>query len=308
MRSDVDTEVAWLAFEQHGVFARWQVLAAGGDDHLIGQRCAAGRWRRVAVGVYELVGAPPDPARPLWIGWLAVGPEAVVSHETAGETQRLEPVPVGLLVFTTKHGDHRRLPGITVHQLADLATHHIAPVDGLPTTTIPRTIVDLAAVSGIERLARIVENAVAAGRTTELEIGTTLAEVARPGKRGVQKLTLVLRRRAPGDPKPDSHLERLLLGVIDAAGLPRPVPQLPHPGRHPARGCVDFAYPDERLILEADGRRWHQRIADVKRDRARDNEAARAGWLTLRFMWEELEGDPGDVGRAIVETRAHRAA
>ena len=30
MRRDVDDEVAWLAFEQHGVFARWQVLAAGG--------------------------------------------------------------------------------------------------------------------------------------------------------------------------------------------------------------------------------------------------------------------------------------
>lgn len=100
----------------------------------------------------------------------------------------------------------------------------------------------------------------------------------------------------------------MLLAAVLGAGNPKPVPQFTHPGRNPARGCVDFAYPDAKLIVEADGRRWHQRIADLKRDRARDTEAARAGWLTMRFMWEELKGDPDDVGAAVAETRAHRIA
>lgn len=305
---DLDRNVFALAAEQHGAFARWQVLAHGGDDMLIKRRCDSGRWERVAVGVCQLAGLPPDRDRPEWIAWLAVGPDAVVSHECAAERHGLGPVNVGRLVFTTKHGDHHRLAGVTVHQLRDVLPHHVAILDGLPTTTIPRTVVDLAAVSGIERLKRIVEGAVNDHRTTDTAIGLVLGDVARRGKRGMRRLGTVLADRAPREPVPDSVLERMLLAAVLGAGNPDPVPQFPHPGRHPIRGCVDFAYPDARLILEADGRRWHQRIADLKRDNARDVEAARAGWLTMRFMWEELQGDPDDVGRAVAETRGHRVA
>ena len=41
---------------------------------------------------------------------------------------------------------------------------------------------------------------------------------------------------------------------------------------------------------------------------ARDIEAARAGWLTMRFMHEELRSDPADVGLAVIETLSHRVA
>jgi hypothetical protein len=305
---DVDRAVFRLASQQHGAFARWQVLAHGGHDELIRRRCREGFWIAVRPGVYVLAGLPPDPDRELWIAWLAVGPHAVVSHETAGERQVLRPVIAGRLVFTTKHGDHHRLRGVVVHQLRDLLPHHVHVVDGLPCTTVARTIVDLAAVSQIGRLRLVVENGVNDGLVTDEQIGIVLAEVARKGKWGMAKTATVLAERAPGDPLPTSVLERMLLDAVLGAGNPQPVPQLAHPGRHPTKGCVDFAYPAERMILEADGRRWHQRIADLKRDRARDNEAARAGWLTMRFMWEELRNDPADVGRAVRETRAHRLA
>lgn len=303
----VDDRIARLASEQRGAFARWQVIAEGGDDDFIRRRVAGRRWVRMAVGVYELAGLPPDPERRLWVAWLAVGPSAVVSHECAAERHGLHPVPTGRLVFNTKHGDHRRLDGITVHQLRDVLDHHVTFVGGLPTTTIPRTIVDLAAISLVERLRRLVENTVNDGLTTDTEIGIVLADVARKGKWGMGKLATVLGGRAPGEPVPDSVLEPMLLGAVRLVGLPDPVPQFPHPGRVPGKGRVDDAYPDAKVILEADGRRWHQRIADLKRDRARDNEAARAGWITLRFMWEELHHDPLDVGRTIAETLAHRS-
>jgi hypothetical protein len=303
---DVDRHVLTLASEQRGAFARWQVLGHGGDDALIRRRRQSGRWERAAPGVYVLGGLPPDRERRLWVAFLTVGEDAVVSHECAAERHGLGPVPAGRLVFTSHHGDHHYVPGVVVHQLRDVLPHHVTSVGGLPTTTVARTIVDLAAVTGIERLTRVVEAAVNERRTDETVIGVVLGEVARPGKRGVRRLAGVLARRAPGEPVPDSVLERLLLGALRTAGLPAPVPQFPHPGRHPGRGRVDFAYPEARLILEADGRRWHQRIADLKRDRARDNEAARAGWVTLRFMWEELEADPEDVGRAVAETLGHR--
>ena len=68
------------------------------------------------------------------------------------------------------------------------------------------------------------------------------------------------------------------------------------PGTGAVEGVVDAAYPDCRLILEADGRRWHTRVDDLRRDHERDAEAARAGWQTLRFLYEQItQGSRGRV-------------
>jgi very-short-patch-repair endonuclease len=214
----------------------------------------------------------------------------------------------GRLVFTSGHGDHHRQPGVTVHQLRDLLPHHATDVEGMPTTTAARTIVDLASVVGFGRLKQLVENAVLDHLTTDDEVGALLHEIARPGKRGVKKLTRLLALRAPGEPVPDSVLERMLLAALRIVGLPDPVPQYPHPRRQIGTGWVDFAYPEAKLILEADGRRWHERIAQLGFDVARDKAAARVGWLTMRFLHEELRADPRDSGLAVVETLAHRTA
>ena len=119
-------------------------------------------------------------------------------------------------------------------------------------------------------------------------------------------MTRILDERGPGLMAPASELEHLMLRALDAAGLPRPVAQHPFPGRQVIAGCVDAAYPDARIILEADGRRWHSRVRDLVRDRARDNEAARAGWQTLRFMTDELRSDPVGVAETVGETRRMR--
>lgn len=296
-----------LAARQHGAFSRRQVLAVGGSDDLIHRRCRSGWWQRCGPGVFMLAGLPPDPERRLWIAWLEVGRDAVVSFECAAERHGLGPVLAGRLVFTSAHGDHHRIAGVVVHQLRDVLPHHVMELGGLPTTTIPRTIVDLAAVCSSARLGRVIEGAVNSGLTTDAAVGLVLGDVMRKGKWGGRKLARVLGDRSPREPVPDSKLELLLLTALRSAGLPDPFPQFPHPGRAPGKGRVDFAYTEEKVILEADGRSWHQRIADLKRDRARDNEAARAGWLTMRFMWEELDADPTDVGQAVRETLNHRS-
>jgi hypothetical protein len=306
--SDADVSIYALAVEQGGAFSRWQVLANGGDDELIRRRCETGVWVRVRNGVYVVAGLPPSERTELWVAWLEVGPHAVRSHECAAQGWSLNPVVTGRFVFITSHGDHHRLAGVTVHQLRDLLPHHITQLDGLPTTTPARTVVDLAAVVSFERLKRIVENGVLDRIVTDDQIGLVLRDVARRGKWGMKKLARVLALRAPGEPVPDSVLERMLLDALRAEGLPDPIPQYPHPGRETGTGWVDYAYPAGKLILEADGRRWHERIAQLARDHARDKAAARAGWLTMRFLHEELRTDPVDSARSVRETLSHRTA
>jgi very-short-patch-repair endonuclease len=103
-------------------------------------------------------------------------------------------------------------------------------------------------------------------------------------------------------------LESGLLSALAGGGLPPPERQFPLPGRGALYGLVDAAYPDVRLILEADGRRWHTRIRDLRRDHLRDAETARAGWQTLRFLYEEITVYPHELAATVADVRCIRAA
>ncbi len=103
-----------------------------------------------------------------------------------------------------------------------------------------------------------------------------------------------------------SVLERELFELIDASGLPRPHSQFPHPGRVFTKGCVDAAYVDAKLVIEVDGRAWHTRIADIKRDRDRDDEAARAGLANPRLLYEHVVDDPAGTAELIRDVRRER--
>ena len=258
-------------------------------------------------GVYAMAASPPTWSQDLWAAYLAVG-RGVVSHETALLIHGVDDrhVPRYPLTFTVSHGDHHWVPRTFVHQIDDVLTHHVCERDGLPVSVPARAIVDLAAVVGRRRLGDVVD-VVTDRLTTITQISVCAAEIARPGKRGLGKLAAVLDERGPGHVPPQSELENRLFAVLAAAGLPAPVRQFPLPGRGAVTGLVDAAYPDVRLILEADGRRWHTRIRDLRRDHLRDAEAARAGWQTLRFLYEEIVGDPGHVAATVADVRRARA-
>lgn len=293
---------------QHGMVSRSQVIDAGGQDATIARRVRSGRWERCHPGVYRLGSAPDGHLQQLWAAHLAAGPDSVISHEAAAGLFRLTGFPRCAPVLILPHPRHARVSGATVHQISDLDARWIWRLDGLPVTTSARTIVDLAAVTSRARLARALEDGLVSGKVGHGAVAACLFEVMRPGKRGLGKLASILDEHGPGTIPAASELERLLFQAIESAGLPRPRRQFPLPGRQAATGRVDAAYVEAKLILEADGRRWHSRRADFARDRRRDNEAARAGWQTLRFTWEELRDEPTEVAATVQEVRDERLA
>ena len=299
--------MALVASRQCGVFSRMQVQEAGGDDGLIRRRVQGERWERVTQAVYRIRGVPHSYHQRLWIAVLALGGEAIVSHQAAASLHGMTGFPFGRhVVVTVPHSGHWGLAGTAVHQISDLVEHDVEPHRGLRITTPVRTLVDLAATCGFARLEVAFEDARSAKRVTMPEVWQTVRRVSRRGKPGMAKLTALLAAHGDGYVPPQSELERMLFRALDLGNLPKPRRQFPFPGRNPVGQCVDAAYPDTRLILEADGRRWHTRIKDLARDHARDNEAARAGWQTLRFLYEELRDAPGEVAATVRDVRAQR--
>ena len=70
-------------------------------------------------------------------------------------------------------------------------------------------------------------------------------------------------------------------------------------GRIVAR--VDFAYPRQRIAIEADGARFHNRLQTWNRDLAKMNVLARMSWRILRFTWDDVHERPGEVIASIAD-------
>ena len=304
----IDRLVAVLASIQCGVFSRAQLLALGATDEMIRRRLRQRRWDRVAPGVYVLPGAPATWQQRLWIARLAVDPFAVVAHESAAAFHHWPGFPEGPVVLLVTHGSHPRVAGATVHQTRDLWLVDTMLIDHLIVTTPPRTLLDLAAVgTRFGRLAAALDHGLTNRQLTYAGIQGEIAAQARRGKPGVRLLTRVLDSRI-GKAVSQSELERAHFALYERFGGARPVPQWPYPGREQVNGCADAGFPDALLAVETDGRKWHTRVADLKRDHHRDAEAARAGVQVLRLLHEDVVGDPEGTWQLVQETRRTRLA
>ena len=192
-----------------------------------------------------------------------------------------------------------------IHRTKDLLPDDITEVRGLPVTTQLRTAIDVASLVGKRRLEWLLDDLLAARAFTLQELTERFHRVTRRGKPGMANLRWFVESRGPGYVPPSSRLERLLYDVLRPLGEPYPTRQYPLPSRA-GPGRVDIAYPIVKVIIEGDSRRWHQRMADMENDRFRDSEAAREGWITLRFTWKDLVERPEwvrSVVRAVLRDR-----
>lgn len=113
-----------------------------------------------------------------------------------------------------------------------------------------------------------------------------------PGLRGLAELAIDLE----GDPPTQSELERRMLAVVASVpGMPAVTRQAPAPWAPTSASIVDGVVEAWRLILEADGRRFHERRAAFERDRWRDAEAAIAGYHVMRLTYRRLHHDEAGV-------------
>jgi hypothetical protein len=199
-------ELAALATRQHGVVAYRQLIALGfgrgAIDHLV-----AKRWlHSVHRGVYA-VGHGAIGYLGRWMaGVLAGGAEAVLSHQNAGGLSDLRRMSSSA-VHVTVPGRTRRGPrGVTIHRVRRLHPDERTVVNGIPVTSVSRTILDLAEVLSVRQLARVLEQA---ERLGSFDLRAVQAVMARnPGRHGLKPLKTALAEFGGSAPFVNSDWER----------------------------------------------------------------------------------------------------
>ena len=303
-----DVAVERLAGRQQGRFTRGQVRdQAQGSHSMIASRIRSGRWRRITSRVLCLPGAPRDWVGDLWTARLHVGDDTVVSHRSAARLHGFPAVPRSVPCLTVPAGSHRRYGAGRLFQRGDLPPGQIVRVDGLLVTSPARTLVDLAPGCSRARLEAWLDHATAERLVTPDELAEVLRLCSRPGKPSVATLRSLLEDYLPGGGVLQGNLERALARVVRSAGLPPGVPQFPHPGSRGRTEFCDRAWLQPQLIVECDGRRWHDRIAAAWVDKRRDAAAAAEGWQTIRYGYEELVSRPDSVAEELRRIYQQRA-
>jgi very-short-patch-repair endonuclease len=172
-----------------------------------------------------------------------------------------------------------------------LRSTEVAVRDGVPVTSLVRTLIDIAPRLGQGDLERAVNEADRLGLVDPESLLDALTQ--HPGKRGVGRLRELLSEHAFR--LTDSELERRFLRLVSEAGLPMPLTQQRLNGFR-----VDFVWPDLKLVVETDGLRYHRTAGQQTKDRRRDQAHLAAGFTPLRFTHEQVRFQAGYVRFALV--------
>ena len=279
-----DRAIGALAEMQHGVVSRAQLSELGLGRRAIGHRLELGRLRPVYRGVYT-IGHRLLTQHGRWMAAvLACGPGAVLSHRAAASLWNIRG---GTRVEVTVPGAKHARPGIRLHR-ANLPADETTTHHGIPTTTVPRTLLDLSAVVQRHELRSAVRQAEQQRLGDRLWLGHMVERY--PRKPGVPAIRALIEEAQRGLGVVRSELEERFQAFLIDAGLPLPATNVRIEGME-----VDCAWPAHRLIAELDGRATHDVVDAFEADRARDRRLEAAGWRVIRITWRQLHETPAEL-------------
>jgi very-short-patch-repair endonuclease len=278
-----DQTIAGLADAQHGVVARRQLLTASVTASEIERRLGRGSLISLHRGVYA-VGHRRLRREGYWLAAvLAVGPGAVLSHRQAAALHGFRPAN-GSTIDVTTGRDRRGLPGVQVHRARTLDPTDVTTIDGIPMTTAPRTLVDLAGMVPRDHLAKALREADRLRLLDIRGIERVLARTAhRPGP-GHRTMREALQEYAAiAASRTQSALEDDFLRLVHRAALPLPQSNVPVHGL-----VVDAFWPAARVVVELDSLAFHENRRAFQEDRERDRKLNLAGYRVFRYTHADL--------------------
>jgi hypothetical protein len=226
---------------------------------------------------------------------LACGPGAVLSHRSAAAHWGLRPSERKAIDVSASGRRGRGIAGIDAHRGSNLTEHDVTRLEGIPCTTPSRTLLGLAATVDPSSLLRAIDRAEELRRFDGNQLRLLLERS--DGHPGIGALRTAIEEC--GEPAcTRSELEQRFLALCEVHGIPRPRTN----ASVEAGGElfeVDFHWPEQRLVVETDGYRFHSGARAFEADRRHDQLLALAGWRVLRFTWHQVTEDPEAVAATV---------
>jgi very-short-patch-repair endonuclease len=273
-------KVIAIASKQHGVITREQLLAAGMRSSAIGRWADKGLLIREFAGVYRLGHNAPSTEATYTAAVLAAGDGALLAGRAAAHLMRLlKGAPPRPEVIAK---NERHIKGVSVKRERGLNPRDRTICRGIPTTTVGRTLVDLAAELHEYELGQAWHQARVLYRTEPEDVEAVLER--RPNSKGAKTLREILR----GKKKVSlSRLERRFLKLLKDNDL-----ELPETNRSVGGRYVDCRWPARKLTVELDSYRYHSSRHAWEQDRKRERQARARGDDFRRYTWDDVFEDP----------------
>ena len=276
----LEARLAALARRQHGVVSHAQLVAIGVPRSTIGDWAKRDRLLRVHHGVYAVGHLALSRNARFMAAVLACGNGAALSHFSAAVLWRILQ-DRGSMIHVTAPG-RRRVTGVAVH-VSPLEGERVRRL-GIVVTGVGRTLVDLA---DVVQKRRTLERAFDEAEYLRLDWRSA---APRHGRQGSGLLASVLAVHDPGSTRTLSELEELFLAFCEKHGFPRPEVNVSIEGY-----LCDFAWREQRVIVEPDGVRAHGTAQARRRDPIRDADLQIVGWRVVRVPSLLLFGEAGGL-------------
>jgi hypothetical protein len=288
-----DREIAELATRQRGLLGRWQLIALGLRPDGIDDWIRRGRLHVIHRGVYALGHRALAPGAPWLAAVMTCGRGAVLSHRSAASLWELRRSAMARVEVTTPVMTGRRSrQGILLHRSRTLAPSHMTVHEGIPVTTVARTLVDLAEVAPFRVLERAADQAETLRRLDVAQLRAIID--ANPRRTGCVRVAKLLDDHAIGTTLTRSDLEEAFLAMCAREGVQPPAVNARVAGLE-----VDFLWPSARLVAEVDSRRYHATRRAFERDRERDAILLLHGYRVIRFTERRIVATPDEIGATL---------
>ena len=276
-----------MAGRSHGVVSRRQLLHAGVTVREIERRVERGALIRIHRGVYRVGHAAPSPLASCLAAVRACGSGAVLSGRAAAWLWEIVRGVPPRPEVTTRY--QRRVPGISCRRSRSLGTHDTTIRHAIPVTTLPRTLVDLAASLPSPALGRAVHEAGIKHDLRPAQVEEALAR--RPTSHGAANLRRIL---GGDEPITLSQLESRFLALLRANELPLPRTNRPFGHRR-----LDCHWPRHRLVVELDSYRFHSSRHAWEEDGRRERLVRGRGDEFRRYTWADVAEAPAPMIREL---------
>jgi predicted transcriptional regulator of viral defense system len=304
---------AWIraaleAEQHHGIIAVHHLELLGIDERERKRLLAAGVLHREWHGAYRVAGAPRSWRGDLLAACWAGGTRALGSHRSSLAVRGLPGGEQGMQEVMCPRWRRGRHETLIVHESKALDPVDMTIVDGIPVTTVERTIFDLGAVCSPLVVERAMEAALRQELTTFDALHETLTRLGRRGRNGAGVLRAILDEYSVDLRLTDSDREKMMLQIFRRHGLPKPVPQfvIRHDGRDIAR--VDAALPQWKIAFEYESYQWHTGKRAIERDNRRRRKLMAVQWSSIGVTYADLRSGGAEMCAEIFEIIRHAAA